>query len=68
MTAIPKRERMSAEAFLEWAGAQETGRYQLIDGEIVAMAPERVEHVHVKRMAANALDSATAAAKLACRA
>ena len=29
---------MSASAFLEWAEAQE-GRYQLIGGEIVAMAP-----------------------------
>jgi Uma2 family endonuclease len=67
MTAIRKSETMSASAFLEWAEAQE-GRYQLISGEIVAMAPERVEHVHVKRMAANALDAAAAAAKLLCRA
>ena len=27
---------MSAEAFLEWAAAQESGRYQLIGREIVA--------------------------------
>ena len=59
---------MSAEAFLEWAGAQESGRYQLIGGEIVAMAPERAEHVHVKREIANALDAAIARAKLPCRA
>lgn len=59
---------MSADAFLEWAEAQDEGRYQLIGGEIVAMAPERVEHAHVKRMAANALDAAIAAAKLPCRA
>ncbi len=59
---------MSAEAFLEWVEAQDSGRYQLIGGEIVAMAPERLEHVHVKRMIANALDAAIAAAKLPCRA
>ncbi len=68
MTAVPKREIMSADAFLEWAEAQDDGRYQLIGGEIVAMAPERVEHSHVKRMAANAFDAAIAAAKLPCRA
>ncbi len=68
MSAVPKRETMSAEAFLEWAEAQDSGRYQLIGGEIAAMAPERVEHTHVKRMAANALDAAIAQAKLPCRA
>ncbi len=68
MTAVPKRETMSADAFLEWAEAQDEGRYQLIGGEIVAMAPERVEHSHVKRMVANAFDAAIAEAKLPCRA
>jgi Uma2 family endonuclease len=68
MTAIRKCETMSADAFIEWAEAQEGGRYQLIGGEIVAMAPERLEHVHVKRMIANALDAAIAAAGLPCRA
>jgi len=59
---------MSAEAFLKWAEAQDSGRYQLIGGEIVAMAPERVEHTLVKRLIADALDAAIAAAKLPCRA
>ncbi len=59
---------MSADAFLEWAEAQGSGRYQLIEGEIVAMAPERAEHVHVKREIANVLDAAIARAKLPCRA
>jgi Uma2 family endonuclease len=68
MTAIPKRETMSAEAFLEWAEAQDSGRYQLIGGEIVAMAPECARHVLVKRAIANALDAAIAQAKLPCRA
>ena len=52
MTAVRKPETMSAEAFLEWAEAQPSGRHQLIGGEIVAMAPERAEHVHVKRQIA----------------
>lgn len=59
---------MSADAFLEWAEAQDEGRVQLIGGEIVAMAPERAPHSHVKRMVANALDAAIAKAKLPCRA
>ena len=59
---------MSAGAFLEWAEAQESGRYQLIGGEIVAMAPERVEHSHVKFHVAKALEASIAAAKLPCRA
>lgn len=58
---------MPADAFLEWAEAQE-GRYQLIAGEIVAMAPERVEHAHVKFQVAKALDAAISEAKLPCRA
>ena len=67
MTAVRKPETMSAEAFLEWAEAQPSGRYQLIGGEIVAMAPERLEHVHVKYHAAKALDAAIERAKLPCR-
>ncbi|MGO9543686.1 MAG: Uma2 family endonuclease [Rhodomicrobium sp.] len=68
MTAVPKHETLSAEAFLEWAEAQESGRYQLIGGEIVAIAPERAEHAHVKFQAAKALEAAIAEAKLPCRA
>ena len=66
MTAVP--ETMSAEAFLEWAEAQDDGRYQLIGGQIVAMAPEPVEHAHVKFQVAKALDAAISEAKAPCRA
>ncbi len=59
---------MSAGAFLEWADSQDSGRYELIRGEIVAMAPERVEHAHVKFQVAKALEQAIAAANLPCRA
>ena len=68
MTAAPKRETMSAEAFLEWAEAQDEGRYQLIGGQIVAMAPERAEHGHVKFQVAKALEAAVSEARLPCRA
>ncbi len=68
MTAFPRRETLSADAFLEWAEAQDSERYQLIGGQIVAMAPERVEHAHVKFQVAKAFDAAIAEAKLECRA
>ena len=59
---------MSAEAFLEWAEAQDDGRYQLIGGQIVAMAPERAEHGLVKYQAAKALEAAIVQAGVPCRA
>jgi len=59
---------MSADAFLEWAEAQDEAHYQLIGGEIVAMAPERVEHTYVKFQVAKALEASLTGAKLPCRA
>ncbi len=66
MTAVPKRETMSADAFLEWAEAREDGRCQLIGGEIVAMAPERAEHGYVKFQVAKVFEAAIALARLPC--
>ena len=40
MNAITK-QRMTVAEFLVWAEAQSEGRYELVDGEIVKMAPER---------------------------
>ena len=57
---------MPAEAFVEWAGSQSGEHYQLIDGEIVAMAPERLEHVHVTYQRAEAPEAAIAAARVPC--
>jgi Uma2 family endonuclease len=65
MTAAPK---LSAAAFLEWAEAQEGGRFQLIGGEIVAQSAERAEHSFVKFQAAKAFEAAINKAKLPCRA
>jgi Uma2 family endonuclease len=67
MNALPKRQMLSAEAFLEWAEAQDEGRYQLIAGEIVAQSPERAEHGHVNFQVAKAFEAAIAKAKLPCR-
>ena len=40
--AAPARPRMTADEFLDWAITQpDGGRYELVAGEVVAMAPER---------------------------
>ena len=64
----PATRRMTVSEFLAWAETQESGRYELVRGEIVAMAPERLEHVHAKRLAANALEAAIRRTGVACQA
>ena len=41
-------KRMTMPEFLAWAETRENGRYELISGQPVAMAPERSEHVQAK--------------------
>jgi Uma2 family endonuclease len=67
MTAhsVPK-SRMKVPEFLAWVETQPHGRYELVAGEIVAMAPERVRHNLVKAAVYRALDDAVKAAKLPC--
>jgi Uma2 family endonuclease len=61
-------KRMSVAEFLVWAEAQDKGRFELIDGQPVAMAPERAEHVAAKLRAANALAAAVQRAGVRCEA
>jgi len=65
MTAQPK-PRMTVSEFLAWAVAQPRGRYELVRGEVVAMAPERVRHNLVKLAVARALGDAVAQNGLPC--
>ena len=44
----PASKRMTADAFIDWAMAQPTGRYELVAGEVVAMSPQAVAHALVK--------------------
>jgi len=46
---------MTREDFLAWVHQQPTGRYERIDGIVVAMAPERLAHNRRKFAAARAL-------------
>lgn len=53
-------------AYRAWAEAQPRGRFEWVDGEVVAMAPERVGHNRTKIAAFLALRAAVAAAGAPC--
>lgn len=59
---------LSREAYYAWAEAQPRGRTELVDGEVVAMAPERVAHARAKLRACNLLQAALTAAGAPCEA
>lgn len=66
---IAIRRPLTVEDYVVWARAQtERQRTELINGQIVAMAPERVEHGEIKLAAAIALQTAIARAGLECHA
>jgi Uma2 family endonuclease len=66
---ITLRRPLTVEDYVAWAGAQaEQQRTELINGQIVAMAPQRVEHGEVKLAAAIALRTAITRAGLNCHA
>ena len=59
---------MTREEYYRWAEAQPHGRFELVDGEVVAMAPERVAHLRAKLASVLALRQAIASAGLPCEA
>jgi Uma2 family endonuclease len=49
MAKVLDKPRMTVDQFLRWAMAQSDGpRYELVAGEVVAMAPERAVHARRK--------------------
>jgi Uma2 family endonuclease len=66
MTTQLKPRRMTVAEFLDWATAQPRGRYELVRGEVVAMAPERQRHLLVKGAVFAALREAVNRAGLPC--
>jgi len=62
---VPK-VRMKVEEFLVWSERQPDYRYELVDGEIVAMTRDTVRHNLTKFAACRALDDAVRAAGLSC--
>lgn len=58
---------MTSSAFLAWSTTRPRGeRYELVDGEVVVMAPERNRHALVKMDAATEFDRAVRDAGLSC--
>jgi Uma2 family endonuclease len=68
MTEQPRQIEVTADAFFAWAAEQPRGRFELADGQVVAMAPERVAHTRAKLKAVNALGAAIAGGGLGCEA
>jgi Uma2 family endonuclease len=68
MTSQLRPVRLTADAFVDWAMDQPTGRYELLRGEVVGMAPERVAHARVKKAVVKAFDAGIAAGGLDCEA
>ena len=63
MAALTK-QRMTVAEFLVWADAQGEGRYELVDGEVQRMPPERLRHINRKAEVWLALRGAVRAAGL----
>lgn len=67
--ATPVKQRFADRAvYRRWAEAQPRGRFEWVDGEVIAMAPKRVNHARVKGRIWRALDRAVEAAGLDCEA
>jgi len=65
-TALPTK-KMNVPEFLAWAEHQPEGSsFELVDGEVIAMAPERVLHNLAKLAVARALGDSVRAANLPC--
>ncbi|HKM64034.1 MAG TPA: Uma2 family endonuclease [Acidisphaera sp.] len=65
----PVRKRMTVDEFIAWAIEQpETEHYELLHGEVVAMAPERVGHALMKAEVYARLRQAIEHAGLDCEA
>jgi Uma2 family endonuclease len=64
----PALKRMTIPEFFAWAETQDRGRYELVRGQVVAMTPERTEHVRAKQSSFRSLETAIAQAGVACEA
>jgi Uma2 family endonuclease len=57
----PRQTEFTADEFIAWALEQPTGRFELDNGTVVAMAPERASHATAKLNAVIALRDAIGA-------
>lgn len=68
MSDLLSNETMTVEGFLAWVREQSDGRYELAAGRVVALAPERAEHVRAKARIWRALDEAIRRSEARCEA
>lgn len=61
-------DRMTVDQFLAWAMAQPEGRFELVNGTVVAMAPERAAHARLKARVWRAFDDQIRERDLPCEA
>ena len=66
VTVLPQA-RMNVEEFLSWSERQSDDRYELVDGEIIAMTRDTVRHNLTKFAACRALYDAVQAGRLPCQ-
>jgi Uma2 family endonuclease len=64
----PRQTEFTADEFIAWALEQPAGRFELDNGTVVAMAPERADHATAKGNAFMALRTGIGARGLACQA
>jgi Uma2 family endonuclease len=57
---------LTLDEFYAWAGRQPVGRFELEDGRVVAMAPERAQHARTKLQVCLALRSALSGRATGC--
>ncbi|MDB5404031.1 MAG: hypothetical protein QOD93_7037 [Acetobacteraceae bacterium] len=65
-TAVEPAFRMTRDEYRTWAQQQPGGRFERVNGVVVAMAPERVGHNDRKMLAWMALRTAVRKAELPC--
>jgi Uma2 family endonuclease len=68
MTIQARPEPLTADEFIAWALEQPRGRWELVRGEVVAMAPERIGPARAKLAAVNALAASIRTGGLPCEA
>jgi Uma2 family endonuclease len=64
----PRQTEFTSDEFIAWALEQPSGRFELDNGVVVAMAPDRVNHAIAKLNAVVALRTAVGARSLPCQA
>ena len=60
--------RMTVDEFISWCETQPKGRYELHDGVVVSMSPERTQHLRIKAEVLFVLRQAIRKAGLPCEA